>query len=187
MRWVAQLAVGLVIAGAAAGGAQPVFRGSEIFPPEEFAARRAKVMAEIGDGVAIAFIDKLKAAAPGSEIRNLDPILNALRAIKSPREIAVIREATRITGLAIIEVMKDTKPGLHEYELQADAECVFKKHAALGPAYFALIATGKNGRHTHVLSVHGRAHQGGRHQVRRGGPVPPAGERPGAQRRPRSA
>ena len=33
--------------------AQPVFRGTDIFPPEEFAARRAKVMAQIGDGVAI--------------------------------------------------------------------------------------------------------------------------------------
>src|SRR5215475_6554838 len=32
---------------------QPVFRGNEIFPPEEFAARRAKVMAQIGDAVAI--------------------------------------------------------------------------------------------------------------------------------------
>src|SRR5215471_20471195 len=32
---------------------QPVFTGSEIFPPEEFAGRRAKVMAKIGDGVAI--------------------------------------------------------------------------------------------------------------------------------------
>ena len=33
--------------------AQPVFRGSEIFPPEEFAARRAKVFTAIGDGVAV--------------------------------------------------------------------------------------------------------------------------------------
>ena len=33
--------------------AQPVFTGAEIFPPEEFAARRARVIAEIGDGVAI--------------------------------------------------------------------------------------------------------------------------------------
>src|SRR5215212_11891178 len=37
----------------AALSAQPVFRGSEIFPPEEFAARRAKVYAAIGDGVAV--------------------------------------------------------------------------------------------------------------------------------------
>src|SRR6267143_2122738 len=33
--------------------AQPVFNGHEIFPPEEFAARRARVMAKIGEGVAI--------------------------------------------------------------------------------------------------------------------------------------
>src|SRR3954468_419380 len=33
--------------------AQPVFRGTEIFPAEEFAARRARVIAQIGDGVAI--------------------------------------------------------------------------------------------------------------------------------------
>ena len=33
--------------------AQPVFTGSDIFPPDEFAARRAHVMAKIGDGVAI--------------------------------------------------------------------------------------------------------------------------------------
>jgi Xaa-Pro aminopeptidase len=33
--------------------AQPVFRGTEIFPPEEFAARRARMIEQIGDGVAI--------------------------------------------------------------------------------------------------------------------------------------
>src|SRR5438034_7067391 len=217
-----------VIALAAMPAAQPVFSGVEIFPPEEFAARRAKVIERIGDGVAIlqgaterpgeqpfrqnnqffyltgvvepraiavidgrtrkttaflqplnerreqrmfgpglhpgedaakstgldavlsrdefaralsvvdgrpiytpfraevlgeassgdavalaratkadpwdgresreeAFVAKLKAAAPRSEIRDLDPIVDTLRSIKSPREIVVIREATRIT------------------------------------------------------------------------------------------
>src|SRR4051794_41177892 len=33
--------------------AQPVFTGPDVFPPEEFAARRARIMAKIGDGVAI--------------------------------------------------------------------------------------------------------------------------------------
>jgi len=69
--------------------------------------------------------------------------------VKTPREIAVIREATRIAGLAIIEAMRDAKPGMHEYELQADAEYVFKKLGALGASYFALIATGQNTYYTH--------------------------------------
>jgi Xaa-Pro aminopeptidase len=96
-----------------------------------------------------AFVAKLKAAAPSSEIRDLDPLVDAMRAIKSPREVAVIREATRIIGLAIMEAMRDARPGMREYELQADAEFVFKKHGAYGPSYFALIATGTNTYYSH--------------------------------------
>jgi Xaa-Pro aminopeptidase len=95
------------------------------------------------------FIARLKAAAPRSEIRDLDPIVDALRVVKSPREIAVIREATRIAGLAIVEAMRDAAPGRFEYELQADAEFVFKQHGAYGPSYFALIATGPNTWYSH--------------------------------------
>ena len=96
-----------------------------------------------------AFIQKLKSVAPQSTVQNLDPILDNLRAFKSPREIAIIREATRITGLAIIEAMRDARPGMLEYELQADAEYVFKKHGSQGAAYFALIATGQNTLYSH--------------------------------------
>jgi Xaa-Pro aminopeptidase len=95
------------------------------------------------------FIAHLKTAAPGSEIKDIDPILDAMRSVKSPREIAVIREATRITGLGIIEAMRDARPGMHEYELQADAEFVFKKYGSYGGSYFALIATGENTFYTH--------------------------------------
>ncbi len=96
-----------------------------------------------------AFIAKLRQASPASDVKDLDPLLDAMRVVKSPREIAVIREATRITGLAIIEAMRNTRPGLHEYELQADAEYVFKKYGAYGASYFALIATGKNTFYSH--------------------------------------
>jgi Xaa-Pro aminopeptidase len=95
------------------------------------------------------FVEKLKGAAPQGMIADLDPIIDALRTIKSPREIAVIREATRIAGLGIVEAMRDAKPGMKEYELQADAEFVFKKFGAYGPSYFALVATGKNTFYSH--------------------------------------
>jgi len=95
------------------------------------------------------FRDKLKAASPRSELQDLDPILDEMRGTKSPREIAILREATRIAGLGIIEAMRDARPGMHEYELQADAEFVFKKYGSYGAAYFALIATGKNTWYSH--------------------------------------
>src|SRR3954447_19060313 len=51
--------------------------------------------------------------------------------------------------MAIIEAMRDARPGMYEYELQADAEYVFKKYGAYGPSYFALIATGANTFYSH--------------------------------------
>jgi Xaa-Pro aminopeptidase len=95
------------------------------------------------------FIQKLRALASQVNVQDLDPILDAMRAFKSPREIAVIREATRITGLAIMEAMREARPGLYEYELQAPAEFIFKKYGSQGAAYFALIATGKNTLYSH--------------------------------------
>jgi Xaa-Pro aminopeptidase len=98
-----------------------------------------------------AFLDKLRTATGRGDLAvlNLDPIVDRLRAIKSAREIAVMREATRITGLGIMEAMREAEPGQYEYELQAAAEYVFKKHGAQGPAYFALVATGPNTVYSH--------------------------------------
>ncbi|HEY8311465.1 MAG TPA: Xaa-Pro peptidase family protein [Gemmatimonadaceae bacterium] len=96
-----------------------------------------------------AFREKMKAVTPASEFRDLDVIVDSLRSVKSAREIEIIHQATRIAGLGIMEAMRDAKPGMREYELQADAEFVFKKYGSYGPAYFALIATGKNTYYTH--------------------------------------
>ncbi len=117
--------------------------------PTRLWANNAKDPWDGRDSREAAFIAKLKVAAPESEIKNLDLIINPLRAVKSAREITVIREATRITGEAIMAAMREARVGLHEYELQAPAEYVFKKNGALGASYFALIATGPNTYYTH--------------------------------------
>ena len=57
------------------------------------------------------FRQKLHEQAPRLEIKDLDPILDAMRSIKSPREVALIREATRIAGVTMIEAMKAAKTG----------------------------------------------------------------------------
>ncbi len=95
------------------------------------------------------FIARLRAAAPESEVKDLDPILDTMRAVKSPREIAVIREATRLAGVGIMEAMRDAEPGMFEYELEAAAEYVYKRGGAYGESYFPLIANGRNMPYTH--------------------------------------
>jgi Xaa-Pro aminopeptidase len=91
-----------------------------------------------------AFVAKVQAAAPALSIKDLDPVLDEMRLIKSPREIAAIKEATRIAGLAIMESMRSAKPGMYEYELEAIGDYIFKRHNAQGIAYFGLVAAGTN-------------------------------------------
>jgi Xaa-Pro aminopeptidase len=95
------------------------------------------------------FRERLAAATPFSDIRDLDPILDELRTIKSPAEIAMIRETTSITAAGLERAMQRAHPGMFEYQLQADIEYVFKLHGALGTSYYALIAAGQNTWFTH--------------------------------------
>ncbi len=90
------------------------------------------------------FIAKLKATFPQFEIKDLTPTLDNLRLIKSEKEIAIIRKATEIAGLAIIEAMKSTKPGVYEYQLGAAGKYVFSLHGAMGDSYPAIIGGGTN-------------------------------------------
>jgi Xaa-Pro aminopeptidase len=95
------------------------------------------------------FIEKVRAQAPQVAVRNLDPLLDAMRLVKSPREIALIREATRLSAAGILEAMKAAQPGMFEYELEAVSDYIYKKHNAQGIGYFALVAAGRNAHYPH--------------------------------------
>jgi Xaa-Pro aminopeptidase len=95
------------------------------------------------------FIEKVKAAAPSLDVQDLDPLVDALRFVKSPREIALIRESTRIAGLAMMEAMRSAHTGMFEYEIEAIGDYIFKVHNSQGIAYFALVAAGKNSSYPH--------------------------------------
>src|SRR5262245_50951998 len=74
------------------------------------------------------FLGKLHERAPRFESRNLDPILDGMRMIKSPAEIAIIRESTRIAAEGLMEAMRSATPGMYEYELEAIGDYVFKRN-----------------------------------------------------------
>lgn len=90
------------------------------------------------------FIQKLKERVPQFEIRDLSPVLDAMRVLKSPKEIDLIRKATQIAGLGIIEAMKSTQPGLYEYQLDAAAKYIFYMQGVHGDAYPSIIGGGTN-------------------------------------------
>src|SRR5262245_2713570 len=78
--------------------AQPVFTGTEIFPPEEFAARRAKVIAQIGDAVAV-----LQGATerPGEQPFRQSNQFFYLTGVVEPRAIVAIDGRAKKTTLFV--------------------------------------------------------------------------------------
>lgn len=91
-----------------------------------------------------AFAARLRERYPQFEIADLTPILDAMRVVKSPREVDLIRRATRLAALGIMEAMRSTRPGLYEYQLDAAARYVYLAGGARGEGYRSITATGTN-------------------------------------------
>jgi len=132
----------------------PLTVSTPLFPPEGIAESRdlaLRRVAELGsdpwDGSssrAGGFVRRLQERFPNLAVADLSPTLDRLRLIKSPREIEMIRRATRLSGLALLEGMRSTRPGQYERELDAVAKFVFYRNGAQGDAYYSLIASGTN-------------------------------------------
>lgn len=90
------------------------------------------------------FVQKINSQFPQFEIRDLSTILDAMRLIKSKEEIGLIRKATQIAGLGIMEAMRSTKPGVYEYQLDAAAKYVFHLNGSRGDGYASIIGGGTN-------------------------------------------
>lgn len=90
------------------------------------------------------FIQSINVRFPQFVVNDLTPTLDQMRLIKSPREIALIEKATRLSGLGLMEAMRSTVPGIYEYELDAVAKYIFYRDGAQGDAYFSLIASAQN-------------------------------------------
>src|SRR5262245_7691370 len=84
----------------------------------------------------------LRKRFPNVQIKDFTPILDGLRAVKSKREIALIRRASQLSGLGIIEAMKSTKVGGYEYQLDAAARYVFLVNGARLEGYRSIVAAG---------------------------------------------
>ena len=90
------------------------------------------------------FIHLLSTRYPQFEIRDLSGALDAMRTIKDAKEIDLIRKASRLAGLGIMEAIRSTRPGVMEYQLEAAATFVFKTNGARGPGYNAIVGGGQN-------------------------------------------
>ncbi len=78
-------------------------------------------------------------------------LLHELRLHKTESEVAVMREAARITGIAHRVAMADTQPGGFEYEIASLVDWTFKKNGGTGAGYESIVAGGANATILHYI------------------------------------
>lgn len=88
---------------------------------------------------------------PNHEYHRLAPLVYGLRTIKSTEEIRLMRKAIEITGKAFRRTLEFVKPGVMEYQVQAEIEREFLFNGAKGNAYLPIVASGKNGCVLHYI------------------------------------
>ena len=90
-------------------------------------------------------------ATPPGEFLDLSHFLNDMRLFKSAAELRVMKEAGEISARAHVRAMKASKPGMLEYQLEAEILHEFHMSGARFPAYNSIVGGGKNGCILHYI------------------------------------
>lgn len=93
--------------------------------------------------------NEFKAAYPGVSIRNIFPFVAEQRMQKDEDEIALTKEAIKLTDTALKNVLANLKPGMFEYEAQADFEYSIRRNGAEWTAFPTIAGSGMNGTMLH--------------------------------------
>jgi Xaa-Pro aminopeptidase len=95
------------------------------------------------------FVQELMKKYPVHHYDRAARIMKELRPVKTKEEIDVLKEAIDITAKALARVLKFVKPGVMEYEIEAEITHEFLRNRATGHAYGAIIASGDRARTLH--------------------------------------
>ena len=96
-------------------------------------------------------MEDLKKDYPAHEFMRLAPLMAELRPVKDPGELDMIRKAVEITHDGLERVLGFIKPGLHEFEIEAELNHEFIRQGAGGHAYPPIIASGGNACMLHYI------------------------------------
>ena len=98
------------------------------------------------------FIDEMQSRYPLHNYLRAAKIMKELRGIKTALEVEVIQKAIDITDITFRRLLRFIKPGVMEYEIEAEIYHSFLSQRATGPAYGSILASGDRARTLHYVS-----------------------------------
>ncbi|MFN4909609.1 MAG: aminopeptidase P family protein [Flavobacteriales bacterium] len=97
------------------------------------------------------FIKQVKTDYPAHQVYKSAPLLHALRSVKEAEELTIMQTACEITEKGFRRVLDFVKPGVWEYEIEAEFAHEFLRNRSKGFAYTPIIASGKNACVLHYI------------------------------------
>ena len=97
---------------------------------------------------------------PLHQYRRLAPIMHDLRAIKSKQEVELIKKACGITAQTFRRLLGFIKPGVWEFEIEAEIYHEFIRNRSRGPAFQTIIASGADSCTLHYVKNNKQCHDG---------------------------
>lgn len=98
------------------------------------------------------FIDEMKSRYPLHRYLRAAKLMKELRAIKTALEVEVLQKAIDITEATFRRLLSFIRPGVMEYEIEAEIFHSFLSQRSTGPAYGSIIASGDRARTLHYVS-----------------------------------
>ncbi|HEX7756856.1 MAG TPA: Xaa-Pro aminopeptidase [Niabella sp.] len=98
------------------------------------------------------YISELQARYPLHRYLRAAPVMKELRAVKTPEEVEVIRKAIAVTETTFRRLLQFIKPGVWEFEIEAEIVHSFLSNRATREGYSSIIASGDNARVLHYIS-----------------------------------
>ncbi len=102
--------------------------------------------------VRYAHAQRPRTGAGPAVVRDAGEILHELRLRKDPDEIARLRATIAIAAEAHQAAMRTARPGMHEYEIEALIDGIFRRRGASAPAYPSIVASGANATILHYTA-----------------------------------
>ena len=94
---------------------------------------------------------KLRERYPAAQFHDITGAMDAMRNIKRPQEIEVLRRNGRISALGDEQAIAMAHPEMYEYQIEAEAEYIFRYAGAQGLAYPAIVGSGVHANTWHYF------------------------------------
>ena len=106
------------------------------------------------------FIKKVKQDFPGHSVKKSAPIMHEIRSVKNSIELDLMQQACKITESGVRRILGFVKPGVWEYEIEAELIHEFIRNRSKGFAYTPIIASGKNACVLHYIENNQQCQEG---------------------------